>query len=193
MPGRAPRRRTCCRRPGSATPRPGVLTPPSRPSVRTPTAGAAKTGRAGGAAVSTGPRSLGDLDLPAGAGPDGTVPQVLFCENETNTKHLFGSEPITPYPKDGINDHVIHGASTVNPERTGTKCAFWYQVTVAPGQTAELRLRLQAAKASRATAAAVGAPVDRGITQRRAGADGFYTGLAPREAGGDEATVMREA
>jgi hypothetical protein len=44
---------------------------------------------------------------------------------------------------------VIHGASTVNPERTGTKCAFWYQVTVAPGQTAELRLRLQPAKASR--------------------------------------------
>ena len=71
---------------------------------------------------------------------------MLFCENETNTKRLFGSDPITPYPKDGINDHVISGAPTVNPDRTGTKCAFWYQVTVAPGQTTELRLRLRPAQ-----------------------------------------------
>jgi hypothetical protein len=50
-------------------------------------------------------------------------------------------DPVTPYPKDGTNDHVIHGAPTVNPARTGTKCAFWYQLTVPPGETAELRLR----------------------------------------------------
>src|SRR6266568_3032341 len=56
---------------------------------------------------------------------------------------LLGAAPITPYPKDGINDHVISGAATVNPERTGTKAAFWYQVTVQPGHTAELRLRLR--------------------------------------------------
>ena len=33
---------------------------------------------------------------------------------------------MTPYPKDGINDHVISGAATVNPDQPGTKCAFWY-------------------------------------------------------------------
>src|SRR5579871_4730521 len=32
-------------------------------------------------------------------------PQALFCENETNAARIFGSAP-TPYPKDGINDHV---------------------------------------------------------------------------------------
>ena len=48
----------------------------------------------------------------------------------------------TPYPKDGINDHVIHGADTVNPAGQGTKMAFWYRVTVAAGETVELRLRL---------------------------------------------------
>ncbi len=56
---------------------------------------------------------------------------MVFCENETNDQRLFGSAALTPYPKDGINDHVIHGAATVNPERTGTKCSFWYQLTVA--------------------------------------------------------------
>ena len=88
---------------------------------------------------------LGALELIGAAGPDGADPQLLFCENETNVARLYGAAPVTPYPKDGINDHVIHGAATVNPVGTGTKCAFWYQVTVPAGQTAELRLRLRPA------------------------------------------------
>ena len=88
---------------------------------------------------------LGTLELIAAAAPGGAEPQLLFCENETNLARLYGSDPVTPYPKDGINDHVIGGAATVNPVGTGTKCAFWYQVTVQPGQTAELRLRLRPA------------------------------------------------
>src|SRR5581483_5985467 len=38
------------------------------------------------------------------------TPDALFCENETNTKRLFGDDNETPFPKDGINDHVVHGA-----------------------------------------------------------------------------------
>ena len=48
---------------------------------------------------------------------------------------------------------MIHGAATVNPVGTGTKCAFWYQVTVPAGQTAELRLRLRPAAGSGTSAA----------------------------------------
>ena len=48
----------------------------------------------------------------------------------------------TPYPKDGINDHVVSGAATVNPDGVGTKAALRYRVTVPAGGTAELRLRL---------------------------------------------------
>ena len=88
---------------------------------------------------------LGTLELIAAAGPGDAQPQLLFCENETNDARLYGAQPTTAYPKDGINDHVIHGAPTVNPADTGTKCAFWYQVTVPAGQTAELRLRLRPA------------------------------------------------
>ena len=86
---------------------------------------------------------VGAMEFIAAAGPDGAEPQLLFCENETNLERLYGAHSVTPYPKDGINDHVVHGAPTVNPERAGTKCAFWYQLTVPPGQTAELRLRLR--------------------------------------------------
>jgi hypothetical protein len=134
-----------------------------------------------------------ELQLLAGAGPDGAAPVPLFCENETNVARLFGAAPATPYPKDGINDHVISGAASVNPDRRGTKCAFWYQVTVAPGATAELRLRLRPADAGPEPSAALGADFDRVVALRRAEADEFYASLTPPGASADEAMVMRQA
>ena len=86
---------------------------------------------------------LGAYRLDAAPGPDGTPPAALFCENVSNTARLFDAAPVTPYPKDGINDHVVAGAATVNPDQRGTKAAWWYQVTVPAGGTAELRLRLR--------------------------------------------------
>ncbi len=64
---------------------------------------------------------LGTLELIAATAPDGTGPQLLFCENETNVIRLYGSAPVTLYPKNGINDHVISGADTVNPDRIGAE------------------------------------------------------------------------
>ena len=166
---------------------------------------------AGPAVVSIAHPFCGELELIAGPGPDGTVPTALFCENETNLARLYGAAPVTPYPKDGINDHVIGGAPTVNPERTGTKCAFWYQVTLASGASAELRLRLRpaapdgaaapvagsalgsAVPAPGASAAALGADFDQMVARRRAEADEFYDELTPRDASKDEAMVMRQA
>jgi hypothetical protein len=59
-------------------------------------------------------------------------PDALFCENETNVARLFGTPAATPYPKDGINDHVVRGAPTVNPAQTGTKAAFRFRIEVEP-------------------------------------------------------------
>ncbi|MGC1283403.1 MAG: hypothetical protein WA895_10770 [Streptosporangiaceae bacterium] len=38
----------------------------------------------------------GELQLLAGAGPDGAAPVPLFCENETNVARLFGAAPVYP-------------------------------------------------------------------------------------------------
>lgn len=141
---------------------------------------------------------LGTVELIAAAGPDGAGPQLLFCENETNVARLYGASPVTPYPKDGINDHVIHGAATVNPAGTGTKCAFWYQVTVPAGETVELRLRLRPAvsgpgRSAADEATALGRDFDEVMAERRAEADGFYAELTPAGASEDEALVLRQA
>ena len=105
---------------------------------------------------------LGELELLAAPGPDGAAPDALFCENETNVERLYGVRPTTPYPKDGINDHVLTGAPTVNPDRRGTKCAFWYQLTVPAGATVELRLRLRPAGSRVEPATALGPAFDDG-------------------------------
>jgi hypothetical protein len=131
---------------------------------------------------------IGPMELIAADGPDGAPPATLCCENETNVASLFGGEALTPFPKDGINDHVVHNAATVNPAGRGTKCAFWYKLTLAGGASAQLRLRLRPAGGSDPFGAEYGAV----MAQRRAEADEFYAELTPSAASADEAMVMRQ-
>ncbi len=136
---------------------------------------------------------MGELELVGGPSPDGTQPTLLFCENETNTHRLFDAPGVTAYPKDGINDHVVKGAATVNPEQQGTKCAFWYEVNVAGGATIELHLRLRPMSTTASAGAPLGAEYDAVLKQRQAEADEFYAELTPAGASADEALVMRQA
>jgi hypothetical protein len=151
--------------------------------------------RAGAARVTLTHPFVGEMELLAAAGPGGVVPQTLCCENETNIARLFGAEPLTAYPKDGINDHVITGAATVNPAGRGTKCAFWYRLSVAGGATARLQLRLRPVSHGSPVSddAPLGAEFAAVVSQRRAEADEFYAELTPATATADEALVMRQA
>jgi hypothetical protein len=112
-------------------------------------------------------------------------PEALFCENETNTARVFGVEG-PAYPKDGIGDHVVHGAPTVNPARTGTKAAFRYRLEVPAGETATIELRL-------AESPGLGKDFAKTMTRREREADEFYAGLTPKGASADEALVLRQA
>ena len=132
---------------------------------------------------------LGPLEMSCDADPSGIPPELIFCDNETNVARLYGGEPTTPWPKDGINDHVVSGADTVNPARSGSKCSAWYRLTVAPGQTAQIRVRLRPAEAERTSAE----DFSRVLDARRAEADEFHDGLTPAGASADEAAVMRQA
>jgi Mannosylglycerate hydrolase MGH1-like glycoside hydrolase domain len=113
-------------------------------------------------------------------------PEALFCENETNTERLFGVPSATPYPKDGINDHVVHGAPTVNPEQSGTKAALRYRLEVAAGDTATVELRLTETPG-------LGGDFADAMTTRAREADEFYAEIAPAGASADEALVLRQA
>ncbi len=73
-------------------------------------------------------------------------PKFLVVNNETNNQRVFGTPNSTQYVKDGINDYLVAEAvNAVNPEGEGTKAAAHYVVTVPPGESAVLRLKLGAA------------------------------------------------
>src|SRR6478752_8109677 len=136
---------------------------------------------------------LGQLELLPGPDPQGAFPELLFCDNDTNLERLYGVPSSSPWPKDGINDRVVSGGATVNPERRGTKFAAWYRLTVAPGATEQVRLRLRPEGSGPEAATALGADFTRVEAQRRAEADEFYAELTPPAASADEAAVMRQA
>ena len=83
----------------------------------------------------------------------GEVSSLLFTENETNNDRLFPGTPNdSPYVKDAFDNYLVHGqAAAVNPDRRGTKVAAHYHQTVAPGESATVRLRLSRAMAARRT------------------------------------------
>ncbi|GAA2025005.1 glucosidase [Terrabacter terrae] len=132
---------------------------------------------------------LGGYRLQAAPGADGSQPRALFCDNETNLARLYGASRITAFPKDGINDHVVGGADTVNPDQRGTKAAFWYQLTVPAGGTRQVRLRLHRPQAASPWDEQA---CDRVIAARRRDADEFYTALGP-DLDEERMRVLRQA
>jgi hypothetical protein len=122
---------------------------------------------------------------------EGDVP-LLFTENETNNKRIFGTDNVSPFVKDGINHYVVQeNRNAVNPGKTGTKSAAHYQLKVDAGKTAAVRLRL-----SDLAPVAMGDPFKSfaEIMQTRRGeADEFYRAITPERVSKDEALVMRQA
>jgi hypothetical protein len=134
-------------------------------------------------------------ELVAGDGPDGG-PTPLFCENETNAARLFGHPAATPFPKDGINDHVVDGAPTVNPEATGTKAAWWYRIVVEAGGATELRVRLRRrvdGKPQPGRKAKLGSSFTKTMERRSKEADEFYAAITPPTLDDERAKVVRQA
>jgi len=129
-------------------------------------------------------RGLGSITL-EGAGS----PPALMCDNETNAQRLWGQPGATLFPKDGINDFVVAGAPTINPAGVGTKGALHYVVTLGPGETRSIRLRL-------ARTDEPPAPLDLDFSgildRRRVEADEFFASVIPAGASAEEAAVARQ-
>jgi hypothetical protein len=118
------------------------------------------------------------------------APEILVTDNETNNAALFGSANASDFTKDGIGEHVIRGADTVNPTGRGTKAAFWYRWdAIGPGETVRIRLRLAATPGKRGR---FGRSFDTAVAQRRAETDAFYADVLG-DAAPAEAEVARRA
>jgi Glycosyl hydrolase family 63 C-terminal domain len=119
-------------------------------------------------------------------------PELLFTENETNARRLFGVKNRTACVKDGINDYVVNGIKTaVSAEPTGTKAAPHYRLEIAAGQSLTVRLRLTDTDFSDKTKATFEG-FDRLFGIREREADEFYSSVIPQDLSPDARSVMRQ-
>jgi len=154
------------------------------PDVDQPPGAAEPVIRADASRLVTDHHSLGSTTLVG----DG-APAPLLCDNETNARKLFSAANRSPYPKDGIAEHVVRGRQTVNPMGVGTKGALHYRLSVPAGDTVTIRLRL----APRATTSDLRAGWTRTIATREREADGFFRSLLPAALDADRAAIARQA
>src|SRR6201981_733235 len=62
-------------------------------------------------------------------------PEFLFCENETNTRRLWGMKASGHHFKDGTNDYIVNGdGEAVKLDRQGTKAAAHYRLELPAGE-----------------------------------------------------------
>jgi hypothetical protein len=114
---------------------------------------------------------------------------LLFCDNDTNVARLFGSGAPGHY-KDAFHEYVVAARSdAVNPLRAGTKAAAHYRLTVPPGGSKQVRLRLT--ESSRPAAPFV--EFDAIVESRRREADDFYAALQARLPDAERRNVQRQA
>ena len=88
---------------------------------------------------------MGEYLLAFEKASDGSLPEFLFTDNETNSRRLYGADSPRKFFKDAFHDAVIEGAAGVlNPERFGTKAAARHDLTLGPGESTVLHMRLAA-------------------------------------------------
>ncbi|HEY4212537.1 MAG TPA: hypothetical protein VGM84_13740 [Steroidobacteraceae bacterium] len=119
-------------------------------------------------------------------------PTLLFTDNETNNRRLFGTDNAAPHVKDAFHEWIVQGRrEAVNPAEAGTKAAACYRKVVPAGGSASVRLRLRPARPQ--LPEGFGADFDTIFARRIADADEFYTAITPAACSRDEARVMRQA
>jgi len=117
-------------------------------------------------------------------------PELLFTENETNARRLWGIDNGTPYVKDSFNDYIVSGThEAVNPRPAGTKAAAHYKLTLGAGEIAVVRLRLSDSDFEGKSAFA---DFDHMFAMRQREADEFYATVIPHDLSTDAQNVMRQ-
>ena len=118
-------------------------------------------------------------------------PNLLFTENETNTRRLFHYDNGLPHTKDAADSFVVNGETgAVNPTQTGTKASAHYQLSIAARESAKINVRLTNTGAGPCV---VGSQFDEVFADRQREADEFYSTVIPSQLSPDARNVMRQS
>lgn len=137
-------------------------------------------------------QTLDGFRFEADKASDGTSPEFVFTENETNTKSLYGTEPYTSYVKDGIERWLLNGEeNAVNPAKSGTMAASHYDLDIPAGESVTICFRLFSEETP--PKRVFGAEFEAVFKKRREEADAFYASVSPEGISEEERLVERQA
>jgi hypothetical protein len=116
---------------------------------------------------------------------------LLMTENETNRKKVSGIDDANKFTKDAFHRVIIEGEDPkpFRRKKTGTKCAPVYRLSLEPGATHTILLRLCEDQLE--------SPADREdesiFDTRKSEADAFYDALLSTEPGSERRMIQRQA
>jgi hypothetical protein len=114
--------------------------------------------------------------------------RILFTENETNKRAVFGIDNPQPYVKDAFHRAIIKGERNATSSRDeGTKCGVVYELDLAKGETAVIRLRLVDEVQSKPFEG-----FDEAFEARKQEADAFWAAVMPEGLDEDQKRVFRQ-
>ena len=122
------------------------------------------------------------------------APQLLFTENDTNTRRLYNVPDGPLYAKDSINDYIVDGTvNAINPQASGTKAAAHYSLMLGAGETTTVRLRFTDQKIKSTARKSFTKDCDRIFASRQSEADEYYKAIIPQDLSEDAQNVMRQS
>ena len=117
--------------------------------------------------------------------------RFLFTENETNFERCFQSKNPGLHVKDAFHDSIIAGDdSGLRPSPGGTKAAAHYVLTLGPGESTSVRLRLSDAGSTPLDAFA---GFDEIVEARTAECEAYYDAVLPPGFGAEEREISLQA
>jgi hypothetical protein len=115
-------------------------------------------------------------------------PEVLFCNNDSNAKKLYGIETDNKYFKDGINNYIVNKNRESVNKNSGTKAGLRYEMDIEGGGTSLLRFRLTKNKNENPFA-----DFEEIFENRVKEADDFYKNIQHDITDEDERRIQRQA
>jgi hypothetical protein len=115
--------------------------------------------------------------------------EIIFCENETNRRRIYGDKKANGSWKDAFHEYIIDGnTKAIKRNSKGTKAAARYSLELKPGESKNIRLRL--APSGRRN------PMDAFVyymNRRKDQADEFYDVIQKEVTESDARMVQRQA
>ena len=147
--------------------------------------------------IRTDHETLGRFSLHAAANPQtpGEAPPLLFTENLTNTRKLYGDPDGAPHTKDAFHRYLIDDEhDAVNPQQRGSKASPLHRLELGPGESVTLKLRLKDDELGPVEFEdTLGTGFDEIFQKRIDDADAFYATVIPDALEIDDERVSRQA